>query len=77
MKWGMPLVFLSLATQTGTFQVQSGSASTTYSTMLYTKYDSLLTNQEGQSIVEKAGNGNTAFTLGGNFVSGRYGAYCL
>ncbi len=26
--------------------------------------DSLLTNQEGQSIVEKAGNGNTAFTLG-------------
>lgn len=50
--------------QTGTFQVQSGSASTTYSTMLYTKYDSLLTNQEGQSIVEKAGNGNTAFTLG-------------
>lgn len=32
--------------------------------MLYTKYDSLLTNREGQSLVEKAGNGNTAFTLG-------------
>lgn len=61
---GHAVGFLSLATQTGTFQVQSGSASTTYSTMLYTKYDSLLTNQEGQSIVEKAGNGNTAFTLG-------------
>ena len=56
--------FLSLATQTGTFQVQSGNASAAYSTMLYTKYDSLLTNQEGQSIVNKAGNGNTAFTLG-------------
>ncbi len=56
--------FLSLATQTGTFQVQSGNASAAYSTMLYTRYDSLLTNQEGQSIVNKAGNGNTAFTLG-------------
>ena len=44
---GHAVGFLSLATQTGTFQVQSGSASTTYSTMLYTKYDSLLTNQEG------------------------------
>lgn len=50
---GHAVGFLSLATQTGTFQrVQSGSASTTYSTMLYTKYDSLLTNQEGQSIVD-------------------------
>lgn len=61
---GHTVGFLSLATQTGTFQVQSGNDPKAYSTMLYTRYDSLLTNQEGQSIVEKAGNGNTAFTLG-------------
>lgn len=61
---GHTVWFLSLATQTGTFQVQSGNTSEAYSTMLYTKYDSLLTNQEGQSIVQKAGTGNTAFTLG-------------
>lgn len=61
---GHAVGFLSLATQTGTFQVQSGSTPAAYSTMLYTRYDSLLTNQEGQSIVEKAGNGNTAFTPG-------------
>lgn len=61
---GHAVGFLSLATQTGTFQVQSGSTPAAYSTMLYTRYDSLLTNQEGQSIVEKTGNGNTAFALG-------------
>lgn len=61
---GHTVGFLSLATQNSTFQVQSGNASAAYSTMLYTRYDSLLTNREGQSIVEKAGNGNTAFTLG-------------
>lgn len=61
---GHTVGFLSLAEQTGTFQVQSENTPIAYSTMLYTRYDSLLANQEGLSIVEKAGNGSTAFTLG-------------
>lgn len=61
---GHTVGFSSLATETGSFQVKSGNASATYNTMLYTKYDSLLTNNEGRSLVEKAGNGNTAFILG-------------
>ncbi len=68
--------FLSLATQTGTFQVQSGNASAAYSTMLYTRYDSLLTNQEGQSIVNKRKREYGIYTWR-NPVPGRYGAHRL
>ncbi len=62
---GHAVGFSSLATPTGSFNVQTGTTSggKEYSTMLYTAYDCLMTNQAGEKLVELAANG-TAFTLG-------------
>lgn len=65
---GHAVGFLSLATETGSFRTENvtDSNNRSYSTMLYTAYDKLMTNKEGQKLVNLASaNPNTAvFQLG-------------
>lgn len=53
---GHAVGFLSLATETGSFRTENitDNKGNSYSTMLYTAYDSLMTNAEGQKLVDLA-----------------------
>lgn len=74
---GHAVGFLSLATETGSFRTKSGidEQGNSYSTMLYTAYDNLMTNEEGQHLVSLASADpeGAAFKLGDKIALGESG----
>lgn len=68
---GHALGFISYATKDGTFQTYSDG--TSYSTTIYSAFDKLMTNAEGEQIINQANGGAQVFNLGETLTLGDTG----